>query len=165
VSVRVVIHAIAVEGSYREQAENMYSPIVLPVVSFLVALAVTPALRKLFKRWGILDVPDGKLKTHLKPVATLGGVPILLSFLAAYAMLLLTPPGGGGGFLMLLTRDAEAADALRTELAQGAAAGAPWSTSGSPRTACGSRARAALPQVQDNLIQPGSRRSAGPTHP
>jgi fucokinase len=30
---------------------------------------------------------------------------------------------GGGGFLMLLARDAEAADALRTELAQGAAAG------------------------------------------
>jgi fucokinase len=30
---------------------------------------------------------------------------------------------GGGGFLMLLARDAEAADALRTEMGQGAAAG------------------------------------------
>lgn len=70
--------------------------IVLFAVSFLAALAVTPALRKLFTRWGIVDVPDGKRKTHSKPVATLGGVPIILSFLAAYALLLLTPMGGGG---------------------------------------------------------------------
>jgi len=74
----------------------MYSLIVLFVVSLLAALAVTPVLRNLFRRWGIVDVPDGKRKTHSKPVATLGGVPIILSFLAAYGLLLLTPMGGGG---------------------------------------------------------------------
>jgi UDP-GlcNAc:undecaprenyl-phosphate GlcNAc-1-phosphate transferase len=74
----------------------MYSLIVLAVVSFLAALVVTPALRNVFTRWGIVDVPDGKRKTHAKPVATLGGVPIILSFLAAYGLLLLTPMGGGG---------------------------------------------------------------------
>jgi UDP-GlcNAc:undecaprenyl-phosphate GlcNAc-1-phosphate transferase len=73
----------------------MYSLIVLAVVSLLAALVVTPVLRDLFVRWGIVDVPDGKRKTHSKPVATLGGVPIILSYLAAFGLLLLTPLAGG----------------------------------------------------------------------
>jgi len=73
----------------------MYSLIVLAVVSFLAALAVTPVLRDVFVRWGFVDVPDGKRKTHPKPVASLGGVPIILSCLAAFGFLLLLPLAGG----------------------------------------------------------------------
>jgi UDP-GlcNAc:undecaprenyl-phosphate GlcNAc-1-phosphate transferase len=73
----------------------MYSLILLAVVSLLAALALTPVLRDLFTRWGIVDVPDGKRKIHEKPVARMGGVPIIVSYLAAFGLLLLTPLGGG----------------------------------------------------------------------
>lgn len=74
----------------------MYSLIVLAVVSLLASLIITPSLRGLFTRWGVVDAPDGKRKIHDKPVARMGGVPILVSYLLAYGVLLLTPMGGVG---------------------------------------------------------------------
>ena len=73
----------------------MYSLIVLAIVSMIAALVFTPVMRDLFVRWGVVDVPDGKRKTHAKPVASLGGVPIVASYLAAFGLLALTPMGGG----------------------------------------------------------------------
>ncbi len=72
----------------------MYSLIVLTVVSLVVALVVTPALRNMFMRWGVVDVPDGKRKLHDKPIARMGGVPIIAAYVGAFGILLLTPLAG-----------------------------------------------------------------------
>jgi len=73
----------------------MYSLILLSVVSLVLALILTPPLRDLFTRWGVVDRPDGKRKRHTRPVARMGGVPIIAACLGAYGILLLTPFGGG----------------------------------------------------------------------
>src|SRR6266568_6947199 len=72
----------------------MYSLVLLIVTALALSLAATPFLRDLFVRWGVVDVPDGKRKIHDKPVARMGGVAIMVSYLSAYTILLLSPMGG-----------------------------------------------------------------------
>jgi UDP-GlcNAc:undecaprenyl-phosphate GlcNAc-1-phosphate transferase len=50
--------------------------------SFLLGLYTIPKLIKSSLRFGILDVPDGKIKCHKAPIPYLGGVAIYLSFIA-----------------------------------------------------------------------------------
>ncbi len=61
-------------------------------VTFALAAALswwlTPQLRAAAIRFGIVDRPDGKLKTHAEPVPYLGGLAIYLSFLLALAVTL-----------------------------------------------------------------------------
>ncbi|HYV18045.1 MAG TPA: MraY family glycosyltransferase [Verrucomicrobiae bacterium] len=58
-----------------------------PALAFLLALALalytTPLMRQAAIRFGIVDRPDGALKTQKEPVAYLGGLAIYLSFLLA----------------------------------------------------------------------------------
>ncbi len=51
-----------------------------------LSLYFTPVIRQGALRYGVVDAPDGKLKTHGEPVAYLGGVAIYLSFLFALAL-------------------------------------------------------------------------------
>ncbi len=51
-------------------------------VSFLVTLILTPLMRFLAHRHGIVDDPDGKRKVHTQPIAYLGGVATFLGWLA-----------------------------------------------------------------------------------
>jgi UDP-GlcNAc:undecaprenyl-phosphate GlcNAc-1-phosphate transferase len=51
-----------------------------------LALWLTPRVREAAIRFGIVDRPDGRLKTQGAPVAYLGGVAIYLSFLLALAL-------------------------------------------------------------------------------
>ncbi len=59
-------------------------------LTFALALGLatwlTPRVREAAIRFGIVDRPDGKLKTHREPVPYLGGVAIYLSFLVALAV-------------------------------------------------------------------------------
>jgi UDP-GlcNAc:undecaprenyl-phosphate GlcNAc-1-phosphate transferase len=50
-----------------------------------VALFLTPKMREAALRFGIVDRPDGRLKTQREPVPYLGGVAIYLAFLLAVA--------------------------------------------------------------------------------
>jgi UDP-GlcNAc:undecaprenyl-phosphate GlcNAc-1-phosphate transferase len=52
-------------------------------VALVVALYLTPLMRRAAIRFGIVDRPDGRLKTQREPVAYLGGLAIYLSFLLA----------------------------------------------------------------------------------
>jgi UDP-GlcNAc:undecaprenyl-phosphate/decaprenyl-phosphate GlcNAc-1-phosphate transferase len=58
-------------------------------VTFVVALALslyfTPIIRRGAIKYGVVDAPDGKLKTHHEPVAYLGGIAVYISFLFALA--------------------------------------------------------------------------------
>lgn len=49
--------------------------------AFLVSFALTPTMRRFATRVGIVDKPDGRRKLQKAPVAYLGGVAIVLSFL------------------------------------------------------------------------------------
>jgi UDP-GlcNAc:undecaprenyl-phosphate GlcNAc-1-phosphate transferase len=60
-------------------------------LGFLAALALalyfTPILREAARNFGIVDQPDGRLKTHEKPVAYLGGLAVYLAFLIALGLM------------------------------------------------------------------------------
>ncbi|HVT80704.1 MAG TPA: MraY family glycosyltransferase, partial [Phycisphaerae bacterium] len=51
-------------------------------VSFLVTLILTPLMRRLAHRHGVVDDPDNKRKVHTQPIAYLGGVSIFLGWIA-----------------------------------------------------------------------------------
>ncbi|MFG0331252.1 MAG: MraY family glycosyltransferase [Phycisphaerales bacterium] len=55
------------------------------VIAFLVTLLLTPLVRKLAFRAGIVDWPDSNRKMHREPVAYLGGVAVFLGLFAGIA--------------------------------------------------------------------------------
>ena len=74
----------------------MYSLGLLALSSFVLALALTPLCRNLFRRWGVVDRPDGGRHLHAAPVPRAGGVPIVMAYLGAFAVLLMLPLAAGG---------------------------------------------------------------------
>jgi UDP-GlcNAc:undecaprenyl-phosphate/decaprenyl-phosphate GlcNAc-1-phosphate transferase len=50
--------------------------------SFLTSIVLTPVMRGLAHRHGVVDDPDNKRKVHSQPIAYLGGVSIFLGWLA-----------------------------------------------------------------------------------
>jgi UDP-GlcNAc:undecaprenyl-phosphate GlcNAc-1-phosphate transferase len=60
-------------------------PLLTFALAALLAAWFTPRVRAAAIRFGIVDRPDGRLKTHAEPVAYLGGLAIYLSFLVAIA--------------------------------------------------------------------------------
>jgi len=57
------------------------------LLSFSLCYYLTPVVRSAAYKFGIVDKPDGKLKTQKEPVAYLGGLAIYLSFLIALALI------------------------------------------------------------------------------
>lgn len=59
----------------------------LAVLAFMLGIALalymTPVLRRAALQLGIVDRPDGRLKTHREPVAYLGGLAVFFAFLSA----------------------------------------------------------------------------------
>ena len=55
-------------------------------IATVVSLVMTPRIREAAIRFGIVDKPDGKLKTHREPVPYLGGLAISLSCFVALAI-------------------------------------------------------------------------------
>lgn len=68
----------------------MHLLVVLGLSSFLFALILTPLCRNLLRRIGMVDSPDQERKLHQQPVATMGGIPIVVAYLASFAVLFLT---------------------------------------------------------------------------
>jgi UDP-GlcNAc:undecaprenyl-phosphate GlcNAc-1-phosphate transferase len=73
----------------------MYSLLFLALASFVLSLLLTPRVRDLFNRLGVVDVPDTARKFHDRPIPPAGGIAIVLSFGLAGSLLLLTPSRGG----------------------------------------------------------------------
>lgn len=57
----------------------------LGLFGFLAALNVTPLVRDLAVRFGIVDVPDNRRKLHRQPIPRVGGIAIFVSYLLAFA--------------------------------------------------------------------------------
>lgn len=55
-------------------------------LAFFLGLYLTPLMRKAALQYGIVDVPDGRLKNHGVPVAYLGGLAVYLAFLVSLAL-------------------------------------------------------------------------------
>lgn len=72
----------------------MSSLLFLGVLSLVLSLAITPIVRDVFRRLDVLDYPDKERKIHAHPVPRVGGVAILLSYVAAFAVLLCTHSTG-----------------------------------------------------------------------
>src|SRR5579884_4064934 len=65
----------------------MYTLIFLGAVSFLFAFLLTPLVRDVFRRWGIVDHPGDGRKIHTLPIARVGGVAIALACVLAFGLL------------------------------------------------------------------------------
>jgi len=77
-------------------ADEVFSPYIwVAIAAFLVTFAVTPILRLLAVRNGVVDWPDLKRKAHAEPVAYLGGVGIFLGWLVGVicALFFIEPHG------------------------------------------------------------------------
>lgn len=68
----------------------MYSLLFLAVVSFVLSLCLTPAVRNIFRRLGLVDHPDDSRKLHNRPIPRVGGIAIVLAYTLAFGLLLVT---------------------------------------------------------------------------
>lgn len=73
----------------------MYSLIFLVIVSLALSLVLTPLVRNLAWRLGIVDQPDQLRKIHSSPIPRLGGVAIFSAVICAYALLLIVRLSSG----------------------------------------------------------------------
>ena len=60
------------------------------VVAFLISCLLTPLMRKIAQRFGVLDRPTSEIKTHKFPVPYLGGAAIFISFIVTLLLLRFT---------------------------------------------------------------------------
>ena len=56
-------------------------------LSLLLTLYGTPVIQKVAHRYNLLDVPDGILKIHKKPIPYMGGVIIYFAFISPVGLL------------------------------------------------------------------------------
>src|SRR5881296_736152 len=72
----------------------MFLILTLGILSFALALILTPLVRDLFRKLGFVDLPDNKRKRHAYPIPRVGGIAIALSFRFTFgAIVLQTLPG------------------------------------------------------------------------
>jgi UDP-GlcNAc:undecaprenyl-phosphate GlcNAc-1-phosphate transferase len=69
----------------------MYSLLFLGFGSLILCWLLTPPCRDLFRRLGIVDRPDHIRKLHFGVIPRVGGLPIAVSYVGAYALFLISP--------------------------------------------------------------------------
>jgi UDP-GlcNAc:undecaprenyl-phosphate GlcNAc-1-phosphate transferase len=69
----------------------MYSLIVVGLAALVLSLLLTPLVRNVFRRWGIVDPPDSVRKLHERPVPSGGGAAVALAYVLSFAVLLSLP--------------------------------------------------------------------------
>ena len=69
----------------------MYLILSLGLIAFVLSLVLTPLIRDIFRKMGMVDVPDGGRKHHTEAVPRVGGIAIALSYLVAFGVILFLP--------------------------------------------------------------------------
>src|SRR4051812_31754339 len=69
----------------------VYPIYLIGFLAFLISILLTPLCRNLFRRFGIVDRPDQDRKLHAQPIAHMGGVPIVIAYVASCLLLFLVP--------------------------------------------------------------------------
>ena len=59
---------------------------ILGASSFVIALILTPMCRDVFRRLGVVDHLDQHRKLHPSPVPNMGGVPLVIAYLASFGV-------------------------------------------------------------------------------
>ncbi|MFN7918870.1 MAG: MraY family glycosyltransferase [Bryobacteraceae bacterium] len=62
-------------------------------IAFFLALLLTPFVRDAARKWGFVDQPDGRRKLHSRPIPRVGGVAIVLAYVASFGLLSVLPYG------------------------------------------------------------------------
>ena len=71
----------------RRSVDSVLSPYVYVFyAAFIVSFLFTPIMKMVANYYGIVDKPDGLRKVHREPVAYLGGVAVILGWLAGLAL-------------------------------------------------------------------------------
>ena len=73
----------------------MYSLAFLALCSFAIALLLTPLFRNWAIRLGLVDAPGDPRKIHERPIPRIGGVSIVVTYLAAFGLLFVLPLHAG----------------------------------------------------------------------
>jgi UDP-GlcNAc:undecaprenyl-phosphate GlcNAc-1-phosphate transferase len=73
----------------------MYSLLFLGFISFTLSLVLTPLVRNLAWRYGVVDQPDQQRKKHSVPIPRMGGVAIFAAVIGAYSLLLVVRLSSG----------------------------------------------------------------------
>lgn len=69
----------------------MILALALCIVSFVLALIITPIVRDHFKGTAFVDQPDQKRKIHTMPIPRVGGISLVISYLMAFAVISFVP--------------------------------------------------------------------------
>jgi UDP-GlcNAc:undecaprenyl-phosphate GlcNAc-1-phosphate transferase len=67
-------------GAFLEKVQTYQS---VGIIAFVVTVFVTPIAAMLARRFGVMDMPDQKLKPHARPTPYLGGTAICLGWVVA----------------------------------------------------------------------------------
>lgn len=70
------------EGSILTRLDIFHAHVWVLLIAFLVTLAVTPIMRRLAIKYGIIDRPNDPRKIHKMPIAYMGGVGVFLGIVA-----------------------------------------------------------------------------------
>jgi UDP-GlcNAc:undecaprenyl-phosphate GlcNAc-1-phosphate transferase len=81
----------------------MVLTLTLGALAFLISLLLTPLVRDVFLKMGVVDAPDGQRKLHTRSIPRVGGIAIFLAYTVAFAALSFLPNGKLG--VMPLTWD------------------------------------------------------------
>lgn len=63
----------------------------LAAVAFLISLLLTPVVRDYALKWNWVDQPDQQRKLHSRPIPRLGGIGIVIAYVAALGLVLAAP--------------------------------------------------------------------------
>ena len=69
----------------------MFLILTLGILSVILSLIATPLVRDTIGKLGFMDEPDGVRKKHAKPIPRVGGIAIVLAYVATYAIALALP--------------------------------------------------------------------------
>jgi UDP-GlcNAc:undecaprenyl-phosphate GlcNAc-1-phosphate transferase len=69
----------------------LYLILTLGCLSILMALVLTPIVRDGIGRFGFLDHPDGVRKQHATPIPRVGGIAIVVAYVATFAIAFILP--------------------------------------------------------------------------
>ncbi len=69
------------------------------LIAFLISFYLVPVICRLAVSLNFMDVPDGKIKRHAKPIPHLGGIAVYMGFMSSLVLVL---PVENRGYLLLL---------------------------------------------------------------
>ena len=108
----------------------MYLLLMLGAVSFALTFVLTPLIRNVCVRWGLVDKPDQGRKLHPYPIPRAGGIPIFISFFASqlvlFAVARVTGSAVGQGFPLMWNLVPAAATVFFTGLLDDLRGLKPW---------------------------------------